>query len=184
MGCQWGTPSILKVLCESVERIERSGRLFERVDPRLAVHPERAGLDRSDRCCTPVWPVWPLLGFDSGERSSVLVFLWACTCFKFGVGWGLVLWVLEFGVFQQGPAWPVCYTGVTGVGLVCGKSQVLLGWFGWGFQVTWCVSVECRLIQLLHSGDPAWTGLTGMCDRSNRCSVWLLLECLFRCILE
>jgi hypothetical protein len=46
-----------------VERIRRSGFGFGGVNPRVAVHPERPGPDRSDRCR-------PLLGF---ARVNVLV---------------------------------------------------------------------------------------------------------------
>jgi hypothetical protein len=59
MGCPWGTSSIPKVLCKSMERIRRSGRLFGRVDPWLVVHPELPRPDRSNRC---VWPVWSVPG--------------------------------------------------------------------------------------------------------------------------
>jgi hypothetical protein len=45
-----------KVLYESVERIRRSGFGLGGVDSRFAIHPERPGPDRSDRCS-------PLLGF-------------------------------------------------------------------------------------------------------------------------
>jgi hypothetical protein len=38
MQCPLGTPTILKILCESVERIGRSGIGFGGVDPRVVVH--------------------------------------------------------------------------------------------------------------------------------------------------
>jgi hypothetical protein len=50
MGCPWGAPSIPKVLCETMERIGRSGSGFGGVDPRLVVHPELPKPDRSDWC--------------------------------------------------------------------------------------------------------------------------------------
>jgi hypothetical protein len=73
MGWPCGTPSIPKILCESMERIRRSGSGFGGVDPRLAVHPERpsltgltGALHRSDRCKS-------LLGFGLGKCSGVLL---------------------------------------------------------------------------------------------------------------
>jgi hypothetical protein len=97
MGCPWGTPSIPKVLCESVEWNGRSGSGFEEVDPQLVVHPELPRLDRSDWCKA-------LVGFASGNYlvrviwpvvlivSSWLV--WSCFarfCEGFSSGVGCVL---------------------------------------------------------------------------------------------
>jgi hypothetical protein len=65
-----------KVLCESVERIGRLEFGFGGVDSRVAVHPESPGLDRCDRCLSPVWPVptpwWVLLGWTFGCVSLSL----------------------------------------------------------------------------------------------------------------
>jgi hypothetical protein len=57
MECPWGSPTIPKVLYESMERIGGSGFGFGGVDPRVAIHPERLGPDRFDWCLPPVWPM-------------------------------------------------------------------------------------------------------------------------------
>jgi hypothetical protein len=79
MVCLWGVPTFPKVLCESVEWIRRSRFGFGGVDPRVAVHPESPGLDRSDRCLSPVWPVLTLdsvlLGWTSWWVLCYLVLL-------------------------------------------------------------------------------------------------------------
>jgi hypothetical protein len=110
-GCPRGTPSIPKVLCESVERIGRSGFGFWGVDPQV-VHPERPG---PDRWPPPVWPVQPPVGFWLG---------WTCCCVP-----------LSLGLLQ--------------------------------FQV-WCCLVLGRLVSWIW-GFLAWTSLTGVLYRPNRC---------------
>jgi hypothetical protein len=65
--------SILKVLCEYVERIRRPGRLFGAVNLRLVVHPECSGPNRSDWCSPPVWTVPPYVGFWLGWTTEHIV---------------------------------------------------------------------------------------------------------------
>jgi hypothetical protein len=83
MECPWGVPTIPKVLCESVERIGRSGVGFGGVgfggvDPRALLIPSYPGttgligaLDRSDWCEL-------FLGFVSGELLGSCVFGLCC----------------------------------------------------------------------------------------------------------
>jgi hypothetical protein len=76
MECPWGVPTIPKVLCESVERIGRSGVGFGGVYPRAAVHPELSRLDQSN------WHLWPVLPVQGPFRIFLgwtvwFVCLWA-----------------------------------------------------------------------------------------------------------
>jgi hypothetical protein len=78
-GMPWGTPTVPNVLCKSVERIEISGWGFGRVDPHLAVHPERPGLtDLTSALHSSDW-CSPLLGFGTGDLPGSCGFgLWCC----------------------------------------------------------------------------------------------------------
>jgi hypothetical protein len=96
MDCPWGVPTIPKVLCESVERIGRSGVGFGGVDSRVLFIPSCPGvtgltgaLDRSDRCK-------PLVGFSSGDLPDPC-FFWLCCCWSVLGRFGVVLLGFEKG---------------------------------------------------------------------------------------
>jgi hypothetical protein len=78
-----------KVLCESVERIRRSGVVFGGVDPRVLFIPSCPGvtgtgaLDWSDLCN-------PYVGFASGDLPDPCVF-WLCCCWSVLGRFGVVL---------------------------------------------------------------------------------------------
>jgi hypothetical protein len=83
-------PTIPKVLCESVERIGRSGVRFGGVDPWVLFIPSCPGLtgltgatDRSDRCK-------PLVGFSLGDLHDPCVF-WLCCCWSVLGRFGVIL---------------------------------------------------------------------------------------------
>jgi hypothetical protein len=54
MECPQGSPTVPKVLCESVERIGRLGFGFGGVDLLVDVHLEHPGPDWSDLCRPPI----------------------------------------------------------------------------------------------------------------------------------
>jgi hypothetical protein len=97
---------------------------------------------------TPVWPV-PLTALTGADPCWVLLG-WTFGCVRCCPVW-LLFWVwvsLELGrsvwcfeAFWLGPVWPVCFTGLTGVELLCGSRQV----------------------------SPAGTGLTGGAHWPDRC---------------
>jgi hypothetical protein len=98
MRCPWGTHTIHKVSCKSVEWVGRSGRIFGGVNLWIVVHPERPGCDQSERCSTPVWTVllfvgfWPGWTFRGVGLSLGLQLFWVCAGLAFGVS-GSCTWV-------------------------------------------------------------------------------------------
>jgi hypothetical protein len=118
MECLWGVPTTPKVLCESVERIGRSGVGSGGVDPRVLFIPSCPGvtgaLDWSDRCN-------PFVGFASGDFLDPCVFE-LCCCWSVIGRFGIIL--LGFGgVSVPGPRevtgalWNVCCAAAVATGL-------------------------------------------------------------------